>query len=494
MFRKSLQVMLLTGMLLVSMTACGTNGQQISEAEKETNTDVILMEKDEEKPTAGSQEISVIPDKDASGEVLLRIAIPQKSSEVMEMAAHEFMERYQNCTVELEYISDYQDLLINRLEISKIDKTARTSQIDLVLMEEPLTKKDLRLKYFYNLDRDSYLDFSECNEELVNAARERTGGKLYGAPLGGTVAGLFVNVPMLKERQMEIPVTYQEFLACCEAFSEAGVVPIGVNESYSVDSLFLGDFVKHIHENPENERLVSMLEYKAATVFEEEIRQAAELGANGYIEATSSKTEELFSKYPFVPGYSHLLESEKYQFVLPPSPEGESRQVFMTAATQVCLNKYSVSLDMGKAFINFLMEPEMNQKLCIMEGLVPDESVIDAYVSEKFAAGQSVQIQPVDGFLVTFSNMIHSQEKSIQIDLKETLSKSIREIVSMSESAASQSVQQTEPYGQDTFVSDNEIEEEAGSGSEQSMKNYFDRMGETLYELRKENEERLYEE
>ena len=33
MFRKSLQVMLLTGMLLVSMTACGTNGQQISEAE-----------------------------------------------------------------------------------------------------------------------------------------------------------------------------------------------------------------------------------------------------------------------------------------------------------------------------------------------------------------------------------------------------------------------------------------------------------------------------
>lgn len=494
MFRKRLLTILLSGMLLVCMTSCGTNGQQISGAEKETNTDVILMEKDETKPAARAPEASVTLDKDAPDEVLLRIAIPEKSSAVMETAAHEFMKRYQNCTVELEYISDYQDLLINRLEISKIDKTARTSQIDLVLMEEPLAEKDSRLKYFYNLDQDSYLDFSECNEELVNAARERTGGKLYGAPLGGSVAGLFVNVPMLKERQMEIPVTFQDFLVCCEAFLEEGVVPIGVNASYPLDSLFLGDLVEHIHENPENERLVSMLEYKAATVFEEEIRQAAELGANSYVEVKSPKTEELFSKYPFVPGYSHLLGSEKYQFVLPPASEGESSQVFMTVATQICLNKYSVSLDMGKAFINFLMEPELNQKLCIMEGLVPNESVIDAYVSEKFANGQSVQVQPMDGFFVTFSKMIDSQEKSVQIDIKETLSQSICEIVSLSESAASLSGQQTEPSGQEAAASDNEIEEEAGPESDPSMKQYFDRVGAALDELRKENEERLYEE
>ncbi|WP_196814190.1 MULTISPECIES: ABC transporter substrate-binding protein [unclassified Butyrivibrio] len=78
----------------------------------------------------------------------------------------------------------------------------------------------------YCLD-DTYENYkSELPEVMMG--NSTYDGKHYGVPLTMNIVGLFANMELLKEAGYEeIPGTYDEFIACCDALKEKGIIPFG---------------------------------------------------------------------------------------------------------------------------------------------------------------------------------------------------------------------------------------------------------------------------
>ena len=53
-------------------------------------------------------------------------------------------------------------------------------------------------------------------------------GKHYGVPLTMNIVGMFANMDLLKEAGYdEVPGTYEDFIACCDALKAKGIIPLG---------------------------------------------------------------------------------------------------------------------------------------------------------------------------------------------------------------------------------------------------------------------------
>ena len=78
----------------------------------------------------------------------------------------------------------------------------------------------------YCLD-DVYPEFaSELPENMLG--NTTYDGKHYGVPTTMNIVGLFANMDLLKEAGYEeIPGTYDEFIACCDALKAKGIIPFG---------------------------------------------------------------------------------------------------------------------------------------------------------------------------------------------------------------------------------------------------------------------------
>ncbi len=78
----------------------------------------------------------------------------------------------------------------------------------------------------YCLD-DTYQKYKdELPEKML--ANSTYGGKHYGVPLTMNIVGLFANMELLGQvGYTEIPGTYDEFIECCDALKEAGIIPFG---------------------------------------------------------------------------------------------------------------------------------------------------------------------------------------------------------------------------------------------------------------------------
>ena len=78
----------------------------------------------------------------------------------------------------------------------------------------------------YCLD-DAYQNYkSELPESMLGNSTYN--GKHYGVPLTMNIVGLFANMDLLAEAgYTEIPGTYEDFLACCDALKAKGIIPFG---------------------------------------------------------------------------------------------------------------------------------------------------------------------------------------------------------------------------------------------------------------------------
>lgn len=78
----------------------------------------------------------------------------------------------------------------------------------------------------YCLD-DAYQQFKdELPESMMG--NSTYDGKHYGVPLTMNIVGLFANMDLLNEvGYTEIPGTYEEFIACCDALKAKGIIPFG---------------------------------------------------------------------------------------------------------------------------------------------------------------------------------------------------------------------------------------------------------------------------
>ncbi len=85
---------------------------------------------------------------------------------------------------------------------------------------------------FVDADRVYCLDDAYANykDELPEVMLGNTtyNGKHYGVPLTMNIVGLFANMELLEQvGYTEVPGTYDEFIACCDALKEKGIIPFG---------------------------------------------------------------------------------------------------------------------------------------------------------------------------------------------------------------------------------------------------------------------------
>ena len=89
---------------------------------------------------------------------------------------------------------------------------------------------------FVNADRvfcvdDMYADYKdELPEAMTTNVRYGDDNKMYGVPYTMSLVTLYANMDLLKQVGWEeIPATYDDMIACCEALKAAGIVPFGVS-------------------------------------------------------------------------------------------------------------------------------------------------------------------------------------------------------------------------------------------------------------------------
>lgn len=100
---------------------------------------------------------------------------------------------------------------------------------------------------------DITADFSDVlDENFVNAAS--VDGKLYGIPASSSQAGaVLYNIEMYEKYNLEVPKTWDEFLANCEVLKEAGETAVlGTDgDSWTSQVTYLGDHYNVLAADPE---------------------------------------------------------------------------------------------------------------------------------------------------------------------------------------------------------------------------------------------------
>lgn len=104
-------------------------------------------------------------------------------------------------------------------------------------------------EYFEDITAD-FAD--ELDENFVNAAG--VDGKLYGIPASSSQAGaVLYNIEMYEKYNLEVPKTWDEFLANCEVLKEAGETAVlGTDgDSWTSQVTYLGDHYNVLASDPE---------------------------------------------------------------------------------------------------------------------------------------------------------------------------------------------------------------------------------------------------
>jgi raffinose/stachyose/melibiose transport system substrate-binding protein len=83
----------------------------------------------------------------------------------------------------------------------------------------------VRAGYLDPLD-DAVPALAEFPESALGGARSVDDGHLYGVPYSTPNMGVFYNTEIFDKYGLEVPTTYDEFVAMCDTLKSAGVVPI----------------------------------------------------------------------------------------------------------------------------------------------------------------------------------------------------------------------------------------------------------------------------
>ena len=184
-----------------------------------------------------AQETETLSQPDIDEEVTLVLTGGWVDSVAIESIAHEFHTKYPACTIVYEYLQNYEESLLTRLEDG-------TGSIDIFLtnnLQEGSKLQPYALELFSQSDA---LDLSNIHDGLIKNFTYQNSDKdappeIYAVPVGAEMRGMFVNKTLLASLNIDVPANLEEFLAACEALKENGYVPIQANPSFAGQPVYL---------------------------------------------------------------------------------------------------------------------------------------------------------------------------------------------------------------------------------------------------------------
>ena len=288
--------LLLTGTILLGITACGQKGPKdmnlVSDQEEEKKTVYLFGPMEKSKPDMKNLARSAADLTIIKAEEELNLTVEYRTYTA---------ENYQEKT--------YDDVTLDR---------ARNNMDDLYLLNPDTVKvlgEEGKLADLSGLDNVDNL------REVVKAANT-IDGKLVAVPQEVVVYGLFINKDMFDQYDLELPEKPEDLMECCRVLKENGIeTPIGANRWW-LETIVLAQAYAELYNGGNTEAQIEALNNKEAK-YSDYMRPGfeylKEMIDKGYIDAEKAYTYEaiegegpdfLAQKTPIVMAYWGAANSE----------------------------------------------------------------------------------------------------------------------------------------------------------------------------------------
>ena len=388
---KKITALLLAAALMLSLAACGSGA---SAAPETTAAAAAAAE------TEAAVETGFVPALDTDMEATLYFAGSWGNFEALDQVALNFREYYPNVEVVYSKLSDYRSDLAN--------KFATGEEIDLFMTDWWDAEYPANRNIIDNAEdlNASGIDFSGLNAELCSLAE--VDGAQVMVPVYLQFWGFMVNQDLFADAGVEIPASYDELQAACEALSAAGYEqPIYVNSS-QFGRTFIGYYMEC--------RLAGSDE---TTALNETIARADELYAAGYVstegDTLADDYEAIILRFfegdiPMVPisasKFSGTLKREaksetftaspfSYAYIAAPYGAG-SIYADQLGAVYVGVYKDSKQTELANEFLRFMLTDEQMLVLQTVKNM-PTANVNNGLDNFPYYQGQSIYCNTEEG-------------------------------------------------------------------------------------------------
>ena len=175
-------------------------------------------------PATGAEAPAAQPgDADATVEVIQLEFFQQKMEEGPQRGYARMIERFHeefpHIQIDLNTVPNAGAVLMMRIATGDIPPIFSDYPTQLQFQEKIDNGVPLRISGHAFLDRidPGAIQLSLCNN-----------GELYALPFTYNFMGIFYNIDIFNQHGVEIPTTYQDFIATLQTFQDAGVIPIGL--------------------------------------------------------------------------------------------------------------------------------------------------------------------------------------------------------------------------------------------------------------------------
>lgn len=365
------------------------------------------------------------PGLDTTKEVTLVLSGGWVESPAFETMAQKFNEKYPNCTVVYEYLQNYDESLLTRLQNAEYG-------IDIFLTTNIQADSD-NLPYALDLfSVGDALDLSDVHEGLIKNftyinTDKNAAPQIYAIPIGAELRGVFVNKTLLAAYGLTVPEDRAQFFAACKTLSEAGYIPVQANPSFAGQQMmypYVCNLIANADNYEETYDMVNRCEPGVSELFREPCSVLYDLMQNNYYNYKYVETElgaftqtssdamakdflnikagadGSFEKVDdqgtvaFMPSTMSLgqtIERIKrdyhsqieYAFIL--APVGDNGGfAYMSPASGIAVNKNSENLDWAIEFMNFFFASENNKAFAEVFDIIPCTSDALEYITKRF--------------------------------------------------------------------------------------------------------------
>ena len=208
--RKKLAVLLCTAMAVSSLAGCSNGSKEASDTQGESK-------KEEAKDKAESKE-------ESSGDVLTLEFFQQKSEEAAQVGYQNIIDKFNeqnpDIKIEMNTVPDAPTVLTSRVA---------SGDIPVIFTDFP-TQLQFHQKVANGYVQDlSEQDFLENVEQSALDMTKQEDGKYYALPFSRNYMGVWYNMEIFEENNLEVPKTWEEFVNVCNSLEEKGVTPLGLH-------------------------------------------------------------------------------------------------------------------------------------------------------------------------------------------------------------------------------------------------------------------------
>ena len=222
--RKRLAIILCVVMVGMSFSGCGRQ-EQAAESGSQTGQEQAAAEnenaEEQEQRSEGAEEKQ---EGQTSGEVLTIEFFQQKGEEGPQKGYQAIIDKFNaenpDIVIEMNTVPDAPTVLTSRIS---------SGDIPVIFSDFP-TQVAFRQKvangYIQDLTGQAFLDNVEASS--LELAKQEDGG-YYALSYSRSFMGVYYNRDIFEENNLEIPATWDEFIAVCDTLKAAGITPMGLH-------------------------------------------------------------------------------------------------------------------------------------------------------------------------------------------------------------------------------------------------------------------------